>query len=105
MVQNSLHDLSRQKDIYFSMLDLLVLLQQNIPSFSLKVYDNNLLLNELKLFTDWYILYRLKRNLSNIELDDFVGFDAIIDNQKMSIGDQLTEVMKVLINFGIYRQV
>lgn len=71
VIQNSLHNLSRYREIYCSILDLLVLLEQTIPSFSLKVYDNNLLLSELKLFTDWYILYRLKRNLSATELDDF----------------------------------
>ncbi len=89
VVQNSLHDLSRQKDIYFSMLDLLVLLQQNIPSFSLKVYDNNLLLNELKLFTDWYILYRLKRNLSVIELDDFKDIWQEILNYQLAFNNCL----------------
>ena len=89
VVQNSLHDLSRQKDIYFSMLDLLVLLQQNIPSFSLKAYDNNLLLNELKLFTDWYILYRLKRNLSVIELDDFKDIWQEILNYQLAFNNCL----------------
>ncbi len=89
VVQNSLHNLSRQKDIYFSMLDLLVLLQQNIPSFSLKAYDNNLLLNELKLFADWYILCRLKRNLSVIELDDFKDIWQEILNYQLAFNNCL----------------
>ena len=89
VIQNSPHDLHLRKNTYSSMLDVLILLQQNIPTFSLKIYDNNLLLNELKLFTEWYILYRLKRNLSIIELDDFKDIWQRILNHQLSFNNCL----------------
>jgi len=41
---------------------------------------------------------------SEIDLDNYNGFDAIIDNQNMSVADQVNELMNILIKFGFYQQ-
>ena len=81
-IQNSLNDLHSRKNIYYLMIDILLSLQEKIPDSDLKIYDNNLLMNELKLFVDWYIPYRLKRSLSNIELEEFQNiWQGILNKQ------------------------
>lgn len=42
---------------------------------------------------------------SEKDLDNYKGFDAILDNATLSIPDQTTELLKILLAFGIYKQV
>lgn len=70
------------KNIYYLIIDILISLQDKAPSGNLKIYDNDLLLNELKLFVDWYIPYRLNRNLTQAESAEYQDiWLEILDNQ------------------------
>jgi aminoglycoside/choline kinase family phosphotransferase len=79
-IQNSSN--SSHKDIYCLIVDALVSLQGKNPPSNLKIYDNSLLLDELKIFVNWYIPYVLKRNLTEVELDEYKDiWQEILSNQ------------------------
>ncbi len=79
-IQNSSKDL--HQDIYYLMIDSLVALQENTPVTDLEIYDNNLLLSELRIFVNWYIPYSLGRNLTQTELDEYrTIWQEILHNQ------------------------
>lgn len=64
-------DENARKEIYYLAIDLLVSLQDKKVPENLIEFDNDLLLSELKLFTDYYIPYAYKRELSAEEIDEF----------------------------------
>lgn len=61
-----------QDNIYHLIIDLLVAMQANQAPSNLVHYNNELLLSELKLFVDYYIPYKYKRNLETSELQEFI---------------------------------
>lgn len=79
-IQNSPNIL--HKNIYYLIIDTLVSLQEKDPVSNLKIYDNQFLLDELKIFIEWYIPYALNRNLTPIELDEYQNiWQEILSNQ------------------------
>ena len=79
-IQNSSHN--SNKNIYYLIVDILISLQDKTPPSNLKIYDNNLLLDELKIFVDWYIPYALKRNLTKAESEEYKNiWQGILNNQ------------------------
>jgi len=43
-------------------------------------------------------------HVSETELDNYEGFDAVIDNQNMSVGEQLDKVMDQLVTWKYFKQ-
>lgn len=71
LLSDSCKEISKQQDIYHLSIDLLVSLQEKDVPAGLVEFDNELLLSELVLFTDYYIPYAYKRNLRPEELQQF----------------------------------
>jgi N-acetylmuramate 1-kinase len=92
VIQNSPHDLHLRKNIYSSMLDALILLQQNLPGFSLKIYDNNLLLNELNclVLRDYHF-----ENIMYLESYKGIKSLGLLDFQDAIIGSPIYDVISV----------
>jgi aminoglycoside/choline kinase family phosphotransferase len=68
-IQNSPNIL--HKNIYYLIIDTLVSLQEKDHVSNLRIYDNQFLLDELKIFVEWYIPYALNRKLTTVELDEY----------------------------------
>ena len=68
-IQNSPNIL--HKNIYYLIIDTLVSLQEKDPVSNLRIYDNQFLLDELKIFVEWYIPYVLNRKLTTVESDEY----------------------------------
>jgi hypothetical protein len=63
-------------------MDTLISLQEKEPVSNLKIYDNKFLLDELKIFAEYYVPYALNRNLTLIELDEYQNiWQEILENQ------------------------
>ncbi len=79
-IQNSPNIL--HKDIYYLIMDTLISLQEKEPVSNLKIYDNKFLLDELKIFAEYYVPYALNRNLTLIELAEYQDiWQEILENQ------------------------
>lgn len=68
-LQNSVPQV--RENIYYNIIDILISLNQHEPPTNLRIFNNDLLLSELELFTDWYIPFKLKRNLNTVELTEY----------------------------------
>ena len=63
-------------------MDTLISLQEKEPVSNLKIYDNKFLLDELKIFAEYYVPYALNRNLTLIELAEYQDiWQEILENQ------------------------
>ena len=73
---------SEHQIIYHLIIDLLVLLQSKEVPSDLVIYDNELLLSELKLFVDWYIPHAYGREIHMHELEEFMEiWQNILESQ------------------------
>lgn len=72
-INNEILDSNSKHDIYCLIIDLLIKLHTHqSPKFLMKL-DNTVLCEELDVFTNWYIPYAYKKQLSSNELQEFVN--------------------------------
>lgn len=69
LLQNSVLEI--KENIYYNIIDILISLSQHEPPANLRTFNNDLLLSELEVFTDWYIPFKLKRTLTEEELVEY----------------------------------
>ncbi len=77
-------------DVYYKIIDLLCFLQTIPKPKNFKIFDNSLLISELSLFTEYYVKYELKRNLTNNELGQYHKIWQEILNKQVSFAKSIT---------------
>jgi N-acetylmuramate 1-kinase len=72
----------KKEEIYHSCIDLLIQLQNTPLPQDLKLFDNELMLSELSVFTNYYIPYKINKTLKENEISEFQGiFRTILASQ------------------------
>ena len=69
---NELTDLTSKERIYKLIIELLIKLQFTPPPSNLEVYDIELLIKDLEIFTDWYVPFKTGIYLNNEQKNEFV---------------------------------
>lgn len=76
------NDFDQYKATYFQIIDLLIAIQKQKPLQNLPIYTNNLLLQELDAYIDYYIPYHFKKQWSDQEKAEFRSRWNILLNQR-----------------------